>query len=636
MEMQRDQPSVCSSMMMLVEDDSYSLVPIEPGSILMTTLFLHHDSKLFSRGWVGNRIRPLSQMIDFVPTSFRGEKPSYYKTLMVFKKEKMLLMELYSLASTTICEQHQPIWATSPQPIWATSQYYLSTTILVPIVPEDILMTTLILVHGGEEFYAHGVNYVPDKIRSLWQIVTDTGDEPSYDKTLMVSMKEKTILMEVFGYNSIWIGQHHNQRIKALFPTGSTARKRFIVCTNQICKWREFLLPNDSTAALDLHLRSCPYASEDRSTTKAISAIEQEVSNSLLVPIEPGSILMTALILLHSPDERYSLRGADRIRPLSQMVTAGGDEPSYDKTLMVFKKEKMHLAELYCYFKFDVSEHHAERNVCIKEEVLLVEDDSNSLVPIEPGGFLMTALILHQRVNKEGGYNKVFHQYQVRDRIRPLSQMVTATGDEPSYDKTLMVFKKEKMFLMEIYSDFRYHVCEYHAERLTDTVCNKEEMLLVEDDDSTTLVPIEPEDILMTTLMRARSNPEEFHGVNYVVNKIRPLSQMVTATGDEPSYDKTTVMVFKEEKTLLAEIFFYNINWIDQLHYQRIKETFLTDWIERKRFISCTHERCGFRDFLTPIDGPAALDRHLCLYRKIVKAGDFKRADLKQDDEESD
>jgi hypothetical protein len=502
------------------------------------------------------------------------------------------------------------------------------------IVPEDILMTTLILVHGGEEFYAHGVNYVPDKIRPLCQLVTDTGDEPSYDKTLMVSKKEKTILIEVFGYNNIWIGQHHNQRIKALFPTGSTARtKRFIFCTNQICKWREFLLPNDSTAALDLHLRSCPYASEDRSTTKAISAIEQDDSNSLVVPIEPGSILMTALILHHG-SARYLLR--DRIvRPLSQMVTATGDEPSYDKTLMVSKKEKMILAEVYNHFRYDVHEHHAERNVCIKEEVLLVEDDSYSLVPIEPGGFLMTALILHQRVTKRG-YNKVFHSYQVRDRIRPLSQMVTATGDEPSYDKTLMVFKNEKMFLMEIYSDFRYHVCKYHAERLTDTVCNKEEMLLVEEDDSTALVPIEPEDILMTTLMCARSNPEEFHGVNYVVNKIRPLSQMVTATGDEPSYDKT-LMVSKKEKLLLAEIFFYNIDWIDQLHYQRIKETFLTDWIERKRFISCTHERCGWSDFLTPIEGPAALDRHLCLYRKIIKAGDFKRADLKQeDDEESD
>jgi hypothetical protein len=45
MEMQRDQPPVCSSMTaidtsqqqeeILVEDDSYSLVPIEQGSILM-------------------------------------------------------------------------------------------------------------------------------------------------------------------------------------------------------------------------------------------------------------------------------------------------------------------------------------------------------------------------------------------------------------------------------------------------------------------------------------------------------------------------------------------------------------------------------------------------------------------------
>jgi hypothetical protein len=453
----------------------------------------------------------------------------------------------------------------------------------------------------------------------------------------MVSKKQKMVLMEVFGYNKIWIGQHHNQRMKALFPSGSTARKRFIFCTNQLCKWREFLLPNESTASLDLHLRSCPYASEDRSTTKAISIIEQDVSISLVVPIEPGSFLMTALILHHGSKLSSYERLRDRIRPLSQMVTATGDEPSYDKTLMVFKKEKMLIAEIYNRSKCDVCQYHAERNVCIKEEVRLVEDDSNSLVPIEPGGFLMTILILHHQVDDHGN-NLVFYHHEAvyGSRIRPLSQIVTATGDEPSYDKTLMVFKKEKMLLIEICnSGSRLNIFEYHAQRLTDTVCNEEEMLLVEDD-STTLVPIEYEDILMTVLMRACSNPEEFHGVNYVVNKIRPLSQMVMATGDEPSYDKT-LMVFKKEKMLLIEIFFYNITWISELHYQRIREL-LTDWIARKRFITCTNHRCKWREFLIPIEGTAALDRHLehCTYPRKINVGDFKRADLKQDDEESD
>jgi hypothetical protein len=146
----------------------------------------------------------------------------------------------------------------------------------------------------------------------------------------------------------------------------------------------------------------------------------------------------------------------------------------------------------------------------------------------------------------------------------------------------------------------------------------------------------------MTALIHARSNPKEFHGVNYVVNKIRPVSQMVTATGDEPSYDKT-LMVFKKEKMVLAEIFFYNRNMIDLLHNRRIRETFFTDWIARKRAVFCTNQRCEWREFLIPIEGTAALDRHLenCTYprpspHRTWKVGDFKRADLKQDDEESD
>jgi hypothetical protein len=121
----------------------------------------------------------------------------------------------------------------------------------------------------------------------------------------------------------------------------------------------------------------------------------------------------------------------------------------------------------------------------------------------------------------------------------------------------------------------------------------------------------------MTTLISVHGNSGEFHGVNNVGDKIRPLSQMVTATGDEPSsYDKTTIMVFKKEKKQLMEIFIHKITWISELHRPRIKDIFLTDWIARKREISCTNPTCNWSKFLIPIEGPAALKRHLeeCRY----------------------